>query len=257
MPDTSVDPGIEDESAPDSPPGWHRLLTALTARPRKGQLIAAVLLALLGYAATVQINLTHTSNDFGGQRRQDLVELLDSLSGASDRAEQQISSLQNTRDELSSSSSSRTAALKAAKRRLQDLQILAGTVAAVGPGVTITIDDPDSSVTAASLLNGIEELRDAGAEAIQVNHKVRVVASTAISGTPGLVTFDKTTLRPPYVIDAIGSAHTLGDAVGFPGGFADEIAALGGRLTVQEDDSVEVDALHAVGPHQYAHSTGP
>jgi uncharacterized protein YlxW (UPF0749 family) len=236
--------------------GLRRLWTAVSGRPSRSQVLAAVLLALLGYAATVQIQLTHASVDFAGQRRQDLVELLDSLSGASDRAEQQINELQTTRAELQSSSSGRAAAIADARKRLDDLQILAGTIAAVGPGVTITIEDPESSVTSASLLNGIEELRDAGAEAIQLGGTVRIVASSWFAGAPGALTVDGHAVRPPYVIEAIGSAHTLSDAVGFPGGLADEIASLGGKVTVQEDDSVTVDALHPVEQPQYSHPTG-
>jgi uncharacterized protein YlxW (UPF0749 family) len=238
-----------------SPSGARRLWSAVTGRPGRGQLIAAALLALLGYAAAVQIQLTNSSNDFAGQRRQDLVELLDSLSGASDRAEQQISDLQSTRDDLQSSSSGRAAAIADAQQRLNDLEILAGTIAAVGPGVTITVEDPQRSVTPAALLNGIEELRDAGAEAIQVNHRVRLVQSSWIGGAAGTITIDGHTVQPPYVIQAIGSAHTLSDAVGFPGGLADEISSLGGKVTVQEDESVEVDALHPAEQPQYSHPT--
>lgn len=236
--------------------GGQRLWAAATARPRRGQAIAAILLALLGYAAAVQIQLTREDNDFAGQRRQDLVELLDSLSGASDRAEQQMMALQETRNELQTSSSGQAAAIAAAQQRLTDLQILAGTVAAVGQGVTITIQDPQSSVTAASMLNGIEELRDAGAEALQVNHVVRLVQSSYIAGTPGMLRIDGQALRAPYVIEAIGSAHTLSEAVGFPGGLADEISSLGGTVTVEEEDLVEVGALHPVEQPQYSHPTG-
>jgi uncharacterized protein YlxW (UPF0749 family) len=259
-------PEISDDSAAAPPPepvagqavpsGLNRLWAAAVSRPRRGQLIAAALLALLGYAATVQIQLTHASTDFAGQRREDLVELLDSLSGASDRAEQQISELQNTRDDLQSSSSGRAAAIADAQRRLDDLQILAGTTAAVGPGIQLTIADPQHSVTAASLLNGVEELRDAGAEAIQVNHTVRLVQSSWFSGPPGAIVIDGHAVHAPYVIQAIGSAHTLSDAVIFPGGLSDEISSLGGSVNVVEQDSVEVGALHPVEPPQYSHPTG-
>jgi uncharacterized protein YlxW (UPF0749 family) len=228
----------------------------MTSRPSRGQLIAAALLCVLGYAAAVQIQLTNADNDFAGQRREDLVELLDSISGASERAEQQISDLQDTRDDLQSTASGRAAAIADAQERLNDLQILAGTIAAVGPGVTIMIDDPQRSVTPASLLNGIEELRDAGAEAIQVNHRVRLVQSSWIGGGPGAITIDGHRVEPPYVIQAIGSAHTLSDAVGFPGGLADEISSLGGTVTVQEEESVEIDALHPAEQPQYSHPTG-
>lgn len=246
------------ESRPDhpQPSGGRRLWAAMTGRPSRSQLVAAVLLALLGYAAAVQIQLTNASNDFAGQRRDDLVELLDSLSGASDRAEQQISDLQNTRNGLQSSSTGRAAAIADAQERLNDLQILAGTIAATGPGITVTIDDPERAVTPASLLNGIEELRDAGAEAMQVNHSVRLVQSSWVGGGPGMITIDGHRLQPPYVIQAIGSAHTLSDAVGFPGGLADEIASLGGRVAVQEVQSVAIDALHPSEQPQYSHPTG-
>ncbi len=265
--DTAVeDVAVVDPAAPSTgdstggkggpTPGVRRLLSALTSRPSRGQLIAAALLALLGYAAAVQIQLTHSTNAFVGQRREDLIELLDSLSGASDRAQQQISDLQSTRDQLESSSSSRAAAIADAQRRLDDLKILAGTVGATGPGVTVTVDDPEASVTAASMLNGIEELRDAGAEAIQINDSVRVVGSSYITGSPGALAVDGKPVHAPYVIRAIGSAHTLSEAVGFPGGLADEISSLGGKVTVQEQDTVDITALHTADQPQYSHPTG-
>lgn len=247
----------EDGSTPSARRvGGRRLMRALRARPSRSQLLVAVLLAFLGYAAAVQIQITHSSDAFAGQRRENLIELLDSLSGASDRAEQQINDSEGTRAGLQDSSSGRAAAIADAQQRLRDLQVLAGTVGATGPGVTITIDDPQASVTPASLLNGIEELRDAGAEAIQINDNVRFVQSSWIGGEPGAVVIDGKHVRAPYVIKAIGSAHTLSDAVGFPGGLADEIASLGGQVTVQEDDSLDITALHPANQPQYAHPTG-
>ena len=238
---------------PDS--GTRRIWSALTGRPSRGHLVAGALLALLGYAATVQIQLTHSSDDFAGQRRENLVELLDSLSGASDRAEQQIGELQKTRDQLLSSSSGSAAAILDAQRRLRDLEILAGTIAAKGPGISVTVDDDESAVTAATLLNGIEELRDAGAEAVSVNGTVRLVQSSWISGSAGALVIDGQSVRAPYVIEAIGSAHTLSEAMGFPGGFSDEVVALGGTATVVEQDVVQITALHTVVPPQYAQPT--
>ncbi len=237
-------------------PGARRMWSALSGRPSRSQLVAAVLLALLGYAATVQIQLTHSNDNFAGVRRDNLVELLDSLSGASDRAQQQISELQKTRDELEANSTGSAAAILEAQQRLRDLQILAGTIAAKGPGVTVTVDDVQSSVTAATLLNGIEELRDAGAEVIEINDTVRLVQSSWVSGAAGAISIDGHAVRAPYVIKAIGSAHTLSDAVGFPGGFADEVASLGGTVTVSEHDTVEITALHPLVQPQYSHPTG-
>lgn len=218
--------------------------------------MVALLLAVLGFAAATQIRLTHRHDSYAGQPRDNLVALLDSLSAAADRAQVQINQLQRTRGDLLSSSQRRDIALEEAHRRLDVLRILAGTAPAEGPGVTITITDPAGSVTAASILNGIEELRDAGAEAIEVNNRARVVASTAFTEPAGTVTVDGVEVQPPYVIDAIGSSHTLSEAVMFPGGFADQIKQLGGSVSVKESGQVRVQSLHPVQRPEYAQPTG-
>ncbi len=221
----------------------------------RAQILVAALLAALGFAAVVQVKLTHTDVNFGSQRRDDLVQLLDSLSAAADRTQTQINDLEVTRNNLRSSTARRAVAINEGQKRLQVLQILSGTVAATGPGVTVTIKDPSGAVSAASILNGVEELRDAGAEAIEINDIVRVVASTSFTEHDGVIVVDGVELRAPYVVDAIGSAHTLSEAVVFPGGLSDEIAQLGGTVAVQEEDVVEVGSLHTIEAPQYSQPT--
>ena len=264
MPDDTETPNPETPNSETPTPeprddapvtGHRRLLSALGGRPTRAQFVVAILLAALGLAAATQIRLTRSDEDFSGQRRQDLVELLDSLSSASDRTLTQIGDLEKTRTELQSSSQRRQAAASEGQNRLTVLGILAGTVAATGPGVTVTITDGRGSVTPAALLNGIEELRDAGAEAIEINDSVRVVASTSFTGTAGDIQVDGADLRPPYVIDAIGSSHTLGEAVVFPGGLADKVDELGGHTSVKEADVLRVASLHPIKQPEYSQPT--
>ncbi|MBA2560749.1 MAG: DUF881 domain-containing protein [Propionibacteriales bacterium] len=238
-----------------SQPTPRPLSSLLLGRPTGAQFVVAVLLAALGFAAVVQVRLTRTDDDFGGARRSDLVELLDSLSSASDRAQQEIDDLRQTRSELLTSSQRRQAAIVEGQDQLGVLQILTGTVAAFGPGITVTILDPKGAVTAVSVLNGIAELRDAGAEAIEINDTLRVVASTAITSSGGVLSGDGVELRAPYVIDVIGSPHTLSEAVTFPGGLADEIEQLGGKVAVTQSDSVNVASLHTIDPPEYSQPT--
>jgi uncharacterized protein YlxW (UPF0749 family) len=221
----------------------------------RAQLLVALLLAALGFAAVTQVKLTRSDDDFSGQRREDLVDLLDSLSAAADRTRNQLDDLEQARDDLLSSSERRQAAIEEGNQRLEVLRILTGTVAADGPGITITVMDPEDAVTAATLRNGVEELRDAGAEAIEINDVVRIVGSTAFTETDGVISADGVELRPPYVIDAIGSSHTLGDAVVFPGGLSDEVAQLGGSVDVHEKDLVEVGSLHTLDSPEYSQPT--
>jgi uncharacterized protein YlxW (UPF0749 family) len=251
MPDTDEAPSQVPEPRRD-----RRTLRSLVAgRPGRAQIIVAVLLAALGFAAVVQVRLTRTDDNFTGARRDDLVTLLDSLSGAADRAQQQIGDLEQTRRDLLSTSERRSAAVAEERSRLSVLQILTGTVGAVGPGVTVTISDPDSAVTAPILLNGIDELRDAGAEAIELNNTVRVVASTSILDRDGALVVDGEELHAPYVIDVIGSAHTLAEAVVFPGGLSDEVKSVGGSTDVKQAQVVTVASLHTVATPEYSQPT--
>ncbi|MBA3310789.1 MAG: DUF881 domain-containing protein [Nocardioidaceae bacterium] len=233
-----------------------RLRDGLTGRPGRGQFVAAALLALLGFAGAVQIRFIHEDTDYGGRRREELIELLGSLSGAADRAESQIDELERARTELLSSSQRRQAAIDESRTQLTVLGILTGTLPAVGPGVTIEIADPSAAITSTTILNGVEELRDAGAEAIEVNDRVRIVASTSFTDDNDVLVVDGVEVRAPYIIDVIGSSHTLSEAVVFPGGLTDEVTRLGGTVQVTEADRVDVRSLHTIERPEYAQPTG-
>lgn len=264
-PRPSDDPGEPDSQTPgtdataaeqsvETPSSRDRLLAALR-RPRRSQLVVAVLLAALGLAAATQIQLTRRGEDYTGQRRSDLIELLDSLSAATDRTRTQIDELEQQRHDLQSSADRRKAAAVEVRDRLRVLGVLAGTLPATGPGITVTIRDPQGGVTAAALLNGIEELRDAGAEAIEINDRVRVVASTAFTSVDGRLEVGGAELTPPYVLDVIGSSQTLSEAVAFRGGLVQEVQALGAQAQVRTQDVVQVTSLHAVKRPKYAQPT--
>ena len=115
-----------------------------------------------------------------GARQEDLVRILDELDDRTERLEDEKQGLEEQRDELENSSNQAEEARKQTVEKERRLGILAGTVAAQGPGITMTIDDTKGTVEAHMLLDAVQELRAAGAEAIQVNG-VRVVASTYLT----------------------------------------------------------------------------
>lgn len=233
----------EPRSEPLPPTGWQRLRRAVTARPRRKQAVVAALLALLGFTSAVQVRSTDASTEFAGARRGDLVQLLDSLGAADQRARQQLQELEQAREELRTSSDRAQAAVQEARAEAADLAILSGRAPATGPGVTITLEDPQEAVGARAMLNAVEELRDAGAEAIQVNGVARVVAQTYFADTEAGLVIDGRTVVPPYVVVAIGDSDTLAQAVRFRGGLTDEVEALGGSVSVTPSSAVTVFAV--------------
>jgi uncharacterized protein YlxW (UPF0749 family) len=229
---------------PDQVDGRKRLLGAARSAPSRAQLVAAVLLAVLGFAAVVQVQSNDRDEQYLGARQGDLVALINNLSLAAQRTETQIAQLQRTRESLQSDTQAKKTAISRANEQLVELGILAGTIRATGPGIEVTVTDPSGGIGTDQILNGIEELRDAGAEAMQLNGKVRLVAQSWVSDDPnGGLLVDGVHLSPPYVLDVIGDPHTLATALKFSGGFVDEVHQQGGVVVTRQSNQVEVDSL--------------
>jgi uncharacterized protein YlxW (UPF0749 family) len=234
-------PAVRTDGSPD---GRARLAAALRRPASRGQVVAGLLLAAVGFAGVTQVQANGKDDAYVGARQSDLIQYIDSLDLATQRAETQIARLQRTRDSLGNDTQARRTALARARQQAATLGILAGTVPAEGPGVRVTVTDPGAGVGTNQLIDGLQELRDAGAEVIELNDKVRVVAQTSLEDTGGgAVRVDGTVLRAPYVIEAIGDPHTLGTALDFTGGFIDEVRAVGGRTTVRQLDTVQITTV--------------
>ncbi len=231
---------------------WKRIRTGL--RPSRGQAIVGAVLGLVAFLAVVQVRLNLADDGYANARREDLIAILDGLGQSTRRLESEISELQQRKSALSSGADRAENARKQAEEQIKVLGILAGTLPAQGPGVRITMTDPDGKVESSNLLDAIEELRDAGAEAIQINGKVRVVASTDFVDDPPGVRVDGTKVESPYVIEAIGDSHNLSEAANFPGGLVSEIEGpqINGAAEVEMLPMLKVTALHTPQEHRYA-----
>jgi len=235
-----------------SPSPWRQIRRALLRRPGRAQGAAALLCGLVAFALVTQAHTTSRTNGVSAARPGDLLAILADLQGRADRLRQQVSDLQVTQRRLSAGSAGTSAALDAARQRAAALAILTGTMAARGPGVVLTIADPHAALHGDVLVDAIEELRDAGAEALQLSG-VRVVASTSVVDGRGGVVVDGTAVRPPYRLVAIGDPRTLASALGIPGGVINSVGGTSGaKATVVTVPSLEVSALRRLAPPRYA-----
>ena len=243
------------EPAPGPGPERRSGLAALRHsffQPSRGQLVVAVLVAVLGFAAVTQVRTAGQDDTYAGLRQADLIQTLNGLQAATRKAERDISQLETTRDRLRDDSQKRSAALEQANQQLRTLGVLAGTVPARGPGLRITVTDPGGTLTLTHLLDGIEELRNAGVEAMEIDDRVRVVAQTSFDHAGDGIRVDGVQLTPPYVIDAIGSPTTLTGALNFDGGFVDDVAKDGGTVALKRLQRVDITTTRSGATPRYA-----
>jgi uncharacterized protein YlxW (UPF0749 family) len=222
--------------------GLQRLREALV-RPSRAQVIVGVLLAALGFAAITQVRTNNTDNTYAGYREQDLVNVLSALAATSQRAQTQIDQLETQRRRLEQSQQAQSAAVAAAQRQAQELSILAGLVPTTGPGIRLTVTEGPHPIDVDSVLDTIQELRSAGAEAMQVNGEVRLVAQSAVQPAAGGLSIDGTLVTSPYVFDAIGDPHTLNGALRLVDGPVAQFEDAGATVQVDERDSLDITAV--------------
>jgi uncharacterized protein YlxW (UPF0749 family) len=217
--------------------------------------LAVLLCVVLGIAIVTQVRQNESGDSLETARPADLLVLLDSLQQREAALNTEVTDLQRTLAQLKASGSSDQAAIENAQARLAALSILIGTVPATGPGVALTITDTAPGVPPETMLDVINELRAAGAEAMEIrggSTAVRVGVDTWVVGAPGALVVDSATLNPPYSVLAIGDPPTLAAAMNIPGGATDSIERVGGTMVVQQSDRVDVNALRQPKPRQYA-----
>lgn len=210
--------------------------------PTPGHLLVAVLLLVFGLIVTMQLRSRAGEEDYSGLRRTELVAILDDLTAESRRLEAEIAELRATQQQLLSGADRQRVAREEAERRRKELSILSGAAPAVGEGIRVVIADPNRAVGETVLLNALEELRDAGAEVIEVNDTVRVVASSWIGSDGAQVVMDGVALRRPFIIEAIGESHALTEALRYRGGLVSEIQdeKIGGAVSIEASDRIEI-----------------
>lgn len=243
--------------APDPAPAprppmtaWRRVLSAWKPRATRAQILAATLCAVLGFALVVQLRQTQ-QDEFAGLRQSDLVRILDDVNRRSDDLEREAAALRQTEFELRSGSDSQRAAIELAEQNVAVQGILSGRLPAEGPGLDITIVESGKAITAARLFNVLEELRNAGAEAIEVNG-IRMVTSSYFTDTDNGVVIDGILVDAPYRWSVIGDPQTLEPAIAIPGGAMATITANGGRTTIEQKPLVEIRSVREPSEPRYA-----
>ncbi len=128
------------------------------------------------------------------------------------------------------------------EQELKQAKMLLGVTEVTGDGIVITIEDNDeNTVTAILLLELVNELRLAGAEAISINNQ-RVVNMTDIvdiSNSYILVNSEK--VVSPYKIKVIGEQTYLESALNIKNaGYVDKYSKIGYSINVEKVNDLTI-----------------
>ena len=236
-------------TAPVAPPSIGARARAVPGRA--APLIVIALAAIAGFLLVGQLQGDREeANPLEAEEEADLARILTGLNDEADALQAELAELRVQLNELRRSSESDAAAAAAVDQQLRSLEVLAGTTPVTGPGIVVTISDPDGTLTYDAMIDIVQELRDAGAEAIAINDE-RIGVATSFAERDGRITANGRPLSSPYRVVAIGQAATLEGGLKIPGGAIDAITALSDEVRVDVAKLAKVDLPALSRPPEY------
>ena len=96
---------------------------------------------------------------------------------------------------------------------------------------------------------------NSGAEAMEFNDEVRVVAQTSFTDAVGGILIDGTLVSSPFVLNVIGDPRTLQGAMSFVQGPTDQLEHDGATVEVTPLAALDIDAVRPPTRAEYAQPT--
>jgi len=190
-------------------------------RSPRSQIALAIVALLLGFLVVTQVRSQAGGTGLEDRSAQDLTLLVANVSTRNDQLRGEVADLGRQLDSIVAAQSRGETSAGQLRADLVRIRIWSGVDAAEGQGVRVVFRGPATAKVLADLLN---ELRNAGAEAIAVGG-VRVVPATIAGGAPGAVSVEDTLLQDPLEVVAIGNAATMTGTLTRAGGLvAQELA---------------------------------
>lgn len=143
-------------------------------------------------------------------------------------------------------------------------KLMSGMLDVYGPGISVLIEDPPVSdlqdkegfsliaYNYEFLLSLINKLKEAGAEAININGQ-RVVQNTEISLAGSNININGKATAQPYTINAIGNGDTLESAITIRAGIVEQMKQKGLIISVVQTNKLVIAGYDGTVDFQYAH----
>lgn len=188
-------------------------------RVNAGRLVVGLAALLVGVMIAVQFRLQQVVPP--PTQTQTLLADLKKSEVRRDQLQRQIAHLRQQLDQKLSS----VAAAHRLDQQLIQSEMLAGTIAVSGPGITVRWSNGSAAqgfqIADIDLLLMVNELRASGAEAIAINGQ-RITAESEIRSTGTYTLINSQQESAPYTIQAIGPSQTMTQALELPGGLVDQ-----------------------------------
>lgn len=136
---------------------------------------------------------------------------------------------------------------------LDESNMAVGKTDVYGEGVIVTLNDDEKDIVAWDLIDLVNELKYAGAEAISIND-IRIINTTDIFDLRSYtyLTVGQQRLQPPYVVKAIGNPDYLSSILNLKdSGFVDRYKNSGKFVKMETSKKVQIKKYNGEMTYKY------
>ena len=200
--------------------------------------IVLVSVMLMQFRTVEQTDITEIEN----MRESELQTALSEWKTRYEEIAAQLDDINSRINEYNKTIEDNEAASELIDKELAESNLLVGKTDVYGEGVVVTLSDGEIAVSSENLKDLVNELKNAGAEAISINEN-RVLATTDIIDmaeyTYIMVNLQR--IQGPYVIKAIGNKEQLSSILNMKGsGFIDRAKTSGINASSSMQNRVEI-----------------
>ena len=230
---------------------------------RNGIILLGVVCAVLVFGICVQLKTIENASSIAGQTDTEN-KLRDQVLKWKERYDSEYAKLEEANKELelirakTTQNDSKSAGVEA---ELKAANQLLGLTELKGKGIIVTLDDNKTVgldtvnitnylVHDGDIMQMINELKNAGAEAISINGQ-RVVSQTAITCDGNVIRINNQKVGAPYVIQAIGQPEWLESALILPGGLIQFLNRDGVITKIEKSNNITIPKYTGVYNSNY------
>jgi uncharacterized protein YlxW (UPF0749 family) len=183
-------------------------------KSRSAQLSLTIICFILGLLLVAQFRTQRRAdNSLLSASSADQLVIIGSLVENNTRLREEMETLEEQLSEYQQATG--RAVLETLVEELNKVRVINGLVEVSGVGVEVSLDGPIGVLDVQDLIN---ELRNAGAEALTINGERLTLYSVIASTEDGGMTVNGMTLSRPYILQAIGQPMTMETALLRSGG---------------------------------------
>lgn len=213
-------------------------------------LVFGILCLILTFAITVQLRVSSLSESESSQTKI-TDKLKDEIFRLNDENVKLAEKFQNTTSELDDArnqAAQNDSSSKDTSELIKKYTIVSGKTDVTGQGIIIKYKPSDNEAKAdmvKDLRDIVNEIKNAGAEAIEINNQ-RIVGTTAIEMVKNKIEINDTEVSENFIIKAIGDSNLMYSGLIRPGGTIENIRESGVSIEINLENAIKINKYNEI-----------